>query len=105
MISLSDDIILNSKWKALALKITRRPPPSDITYDEVKGFLEALGAQVITKSGGSHFFAELNGQRFMVVKPHAKGSHPRMDKGFVKELSGFLVDQGILVLTDDEDEE
>jgi len=95
VISINDDIELNSKKKALIEKIFRRPPPSDVDYDEVESLLVALGAVVI-KKGGSHFFAELNGQRFNVIKPHAKGAHPKMDKGFVKELCEFLLDQGIV---------
>jgi len=103
MISLETDIArgLNSANKKLIERLFKRPPPSDVTYDEVKRLLEAIGAQVRESGGGSHFYASLNGIRIQVTRPHSKRGQPSMDKGFVKDLCEYFLDLGIVSKTDE----
>ena len=70
--------------------IFKKPPPSDLTWNEIESLLVHLGAK-IRQGRGSRLRIALNGVKTVFHKPHEKDT----DKGAVNSMKKFLESAGV----------
>lgn len=86
-----------SKQAKTLVKICRKPPPSDITWEALSALLRSLGYQQLKtgKSGGSRrkFY---NGERDALICCHEPHPQPQVDKGCIVNVVDHLKAYGFL---------
>jgi hypothetical protein len=97
MISLNDNIGLNSRQKALIQKICSNPTPADVEWKEVESLLGALidvlGGKADKKRSGSRVCFKVGKQKLILHKPHPD---PNMDKNAVRNVKDLLINTGVV---------
>jgi hypothetical protein len=75
-------------------KISRRPPPADLKWSELKGALESLGYVMKSGSGSRRkFFHKAKNALIICHQPHPS---PDVDKGCVDDIRDHLIEQNFI---------
>lgn len=86
-----------SRHDKTLIKITARPVPADIKWNQIKSLLESLGYERITcgKTGGSRrkFFNKEKNDLIICHKPHPE---PSVDKGCISDIVQHLKEHGLV---------
>lgn len=75
-------------------KLCRKPPPSDLKWDELQGLLEHLGYKMLNGNGSRRkFYHAEKGAMIICHEPHPL---PCVDKGCVVDVVQTLRDYGFI---------
>jgi len=78
-----------AKHKKIKEKLFAHPPPSDLTWSELKSYLERIGYTMLKSGGGSSrkFYHKDKDALFLCHQPHP---NPCVDKGCIIDLVEHL---------------
>jgi predicted RNA binding protein YcfA (HicA-like mRNA interferase family) len=83
-----------SKTDKTIEKLLRRPPPSDLKWDEIKHLLEGLGYEIKNGKGSRRKF--YNKERDLLICCHEPHPSPDVDKGCIADIASHLIDNGLI---------
>jgi len=83
-----------AKHKKTRDKLFSHPPPANITWSELKNYLESIGYKMLKSRGGSSrkFYHQETGALFLCHQPHPS---PCIDKGCAVDLVEHLKMYGL----------
>lgn len=83
-----------TRLQKLQEKILRNPTPSDITWEEIKKFLEGLGFEMKVNKGSRRKF--YNKQKNVLLSCHEPHPQSIVKRSTVKDIVSQLIINGII---------
>ncbi|MBP6216296.1 MAG: type II toxin-antitoxin system HicA family toxin [Luteimonas sp.] len=83
-----------SKLEKQIERLRSKPPPADVSWDELCGVLKRLGYELLKRKGSRRKF--FNRQKNLLIICHQPHPNPDVDKGCVEDVVSHLIDNGII---------